>query len=71
MGPRSVYDESKRFAEALTMAYRREHGVRTSIVRIFNTSGPRMRAEDGRAVPTFIRQSLAGEPLTVAGRRRR
>jgi dTDP-glucose 4,6-dehydratase len=67
VGPRSVYDEAKRFAEALTMAYRREHGVRTSIVRIFNTSGPRMRPNDGRAVPTFIKQALAGEPLTVAG----
>jgi dTDP-glucose 4,6-dehydratase len=67
VGPRSVYDESKRFAEALTMAYRREHGVDTAIVRIFNTSGPRMRSEDGRAVPTFIRQALAGEPITVAG----
>jgi dTDP-glucose 4,6-dehydratase len=67
VGPRSVYDEAKRFAEALTMSYRREHGVRTGIVRIFNTSGPRMRPHDGRAVPTFIRQALRGEPLTVAG----
>jgi dTDP-glucose 4,6-dehydratase len=67
VGPRAVYDEAKRFSEALTMAYRREHGMRTSIVRIFNTSGPRMRAADGRAVPTFISQALRGEPLTVAG----
>ncbi|MEU4211743.1 UDP-glucuronic acid decarboxylase family protein [Streptomyces sp. NPDC026206] len=67
VGPRSVYDESKRFAEALVTAYRRTHGTDTSIVRIFNTYGPRMRAGDGRAVPTFIRQALDGEPLTVAG----
>jgi dTDP-glucose 4,6-dehydratase len=67
VGPRAVYDEAKRFAEALTMAYHREHGLRTSIVRIFNTSGPRMRPDDGRAVPTFIKQALRGEPLTVAG----
>ena len=67
VGPRSVYDEAKRFAEAATTAYRTEHGVDTAIVRIFNTFGPRMRAEDGRAVPTFIRQALAGEPLTVTG----
>jgi dTDP-glucose 4,6-dehydratase len=67
IGPRSVYDEGKRFAEALTMAYRRTHGVDTGIVRIFNTYGPRMRGHDGRVVPTFIRQALAGEPLTVAG----
>jgi dTDP-glucose 4,6-dehydratase len=67
VGPRAVYDEAKRFSEALTMAYRREHGLRTSIVRIFNTSGPRMRPDDGRVVPTFIRQALAGEPMTVAG----
>ncbi|MFI1968608.1 epimerase [Streptomyces cinnamoneus] len=67
IGPRSVYDESKRFAEALVTAYRRTHGTDTSIVRIFNTYGPRMRAGDGRAVPTFIRQALDGEPLTVAG----
>ncbi|WP_424861791.1 UDP-glucuronic acid decarboxylase family protein [Streptomyces sp. MMS24-I29] len=67
VGPRSVYDEAKRYAEALTMAYRRTHGVDTGIVRIFNTYGPRMRAHDGRAVPTFIRQALAGEPITVAG----
>ncbi|MBP5870528.1 SDR family oxidoreductase [Streptomyces scabiei] len=67
VGPRSVYDEAKRFAEAATTAYRTEHGVDTAIVRIFNTFGPRMRAEDGRAVPTFIRQALAGESLTVTG----
>jgi dTDP-glucose 4,6-dehydratase len=67
VGPRSSYDEAKRFAEALTMAYRRRHGVDTAIVRIFNTSGPRMRPHDGRAVPTFIRQALTGEALTVAG----
>ena len=67
VGPRGVYDEAKRFAEALTMAYRRAHGVDTAIVRIFNTFGPRMRPNDGRAIPTFIRQALAGEPLTVAG----
>ncbi|MBI1758327.1 MAG: SDR family oxidoreductase [Actinobacteria bacterium] len=67
IGPRSVYDEAKRFAEALTMAYRRTHGVDTAIVRIFNTFGPRMRSHDGRAVPTFIRQALAGEPITVSG----
>jgi dTDP-glucose 4,6-dehydratase len=67
IGPRGVYDEAKRFAEALTMAYRRTHGVDTAIVRIFNTYGPRMRPDDGRAIPTFIRQALAGEPLTVAG----
>lgn len=67
VGPRSVYDEAKRFAEAATTAYRAEHGVDTAIVRICNTFGPRMRAEDGRAVPNFIRQALAGEPLTVTG----
>jgi dTDP-glucose 4,6-dehydratase len=67
VGPRGVYDEAKRFAEALTMAYRRTHGVDTGIVRIFNTYGPRMRPDDGRAIPTFIRQALADEPLTVAG----
>ena len=67
VGPRGVYDEAKRFAEATTMAYRRSRGVDTAIVRIFNTHGPRMRPDDGRAVPTFIRQALAGEPLTVAG----
>jgi dTDP-glucose 4,6-dehydratase len=67
VGPRGVYDEAKRFAEATTMAYRRARGVDTAIVRIFNTHGPRMRPDDGRAVPTFVRQALAGEPLTVAG----
>ncbi|KJY43461.1 epimerase [Streptomyces sp. NRRL B-1568] len=67
IGPRSVYDESKRYAEALVSAYRRTHGTDTAIVRIFNTYGPRMRAGDGRAVPTFIRQALTGDPLTVAG----
>jgi dTDP-glucose 4,6-dehydratase len=67
VGLRGVYDEAKRYAEALTMAYRRTHAVNTAIVRIFNTYGPRMRPDDGRAIPTFIRQALAGEPLTVAG----
>jgi dTDP-glucose 4,6-dehydratase len=67
VGPRGVYDEAKRFAEALTMAYRRTHGVNTAIVRIFNTFGPRMRPNDGRAIPTFMRQALRGEPITVAG----
>lgn len=67
VGPRGVYDEAKRFAEAITMAYNRHHGVETRIVRIFNTYGPRMRAGDGRVVPTFICQALAGEPLTAFG----
>jgi len=67
VGPRGVYDEAKRFAEAMTMAYHRFHGVDTKIVRIFNTFGTRMRLTDGRAIPTFIRQALRGEPLTVAG----
>jgi dTDP-glucose 4,6-dehydratase len=67
VGPRGVYDEAKRFGEAITMAYRRYHEVNTGIVRVFNTSGPRMRPRDGRAVPTFIRQALKGEPITVAG----
>jgi dTDP-glucose 4,6-dehydratase len=67
VGPRGVYDEAKRFAEAMTLAYRRTHGMDTKIVRIFNTFGPRMRPDDGRAIPTFIRQALAGHPLTVAG----
>src|ERR671913_404641 len=67
VGPRGVYDEAKRFSEALTTAYRTSKGVDTGIVRIFNTYGPRMRPHDGRAIPTFIRQALAGEPLTVAG----
>jgi dTDP-glucose 4,6-dehydratase len=67
IGPRGVYDEAKRFAEAMTMAYHRAHGVQTRIVRIFNTIGERMRADDGRAVPNFVMQSLRGEPLTVYG----
>ena len=67
IGPRGVYDEAKRYAEALTVAYRGAEGVDTAIVRIFNTYGPRMRPTDGRAIPTFIRQALAGEPVTVAG----
>lgn len=67
VGPRGVYDEAKRFAEALTMAYHHEHGVKTRIARIFNTYGPRMRLDDGRAVPTFIGQAVRGEPLTVYG----
>jgi dTDP-glucose 4,6-dehydratase len=67
VGPRSAYDEAKRFAEALTTAHRATHGTRTGIVRIFNTYGPRMRADDGRAVPTFVTQALAGRPVTVAG----
>ncbi len=67
IGPRGVYDEGKRFGEALTTAYRDHEGVDTGIVRIFNTYGPRMRPHDGRAIPTFIRQALLGDPLTVAG----
>ena len=67
MGPRGVYDEAKRFAEAITMAYNRHHGLETRIVRIFNTYGPRMRAGDGRVVPAFICQALANESLTVFG----
>ncbi len=67
IGPRSVYDEAKRFSEALTMAYMREHGLDVRIVRIFNTYGPRMRINDGRVVPNFIVQALKGEPLTVYG----
>ena len=67
IGPRGVYDEAKRFAEALTMAYHRYHGVETRIVRIFNTYGTRMRVDDGRALPTFMSQALRGEPLTVYG----
>ena len=67
VGPRGVYDEAKRYAEALTMAYHTQQGVNTSIVRIFNTYGPRMRSHDGRAIPNFIRQALANEPLTVYG----
>jgi len=67
VGPRGVYDEAKRFAEAMTMAYHRFHGVETRIVRIFNTYGPRMRIKDGRVVPAFISQALRNEPLTVFG----
>ena len=67
IGPRGVYDEAKRYAEAMTMAYHRQQGVDTSIVRIFNTYGPRMRAHDGRAIPTFLRQALEDRPLTVFG----
>jgi len=67
VGPRGVYDEAKRFAEAMTMAYHRYHGLDTRIVRIFNCHGPRMRMNDGRAIPNFIRQALTGEPITVYG----
>jgi dTDP-glucose 4,6-dehydratase len=67
IGPRGVYDEAKRFAEAMTMAYHRYHGVDTRIVRIFNTHGPRMRLEDGRAIPAFMTQALTNAPLTVFG----
>ena len=67
IGPRGVYDEAKRYAEALTMAYHRQQGVDTAIVRIFNTYGPRMRAHDGRAIPTFLRQALQDRPITVFG----
>lgn len=67
IGPRSVYDEAKRFAEAITMAYHRYHGLDTRIVRIFNTYGPKMRTDDGRAVPNFLTQALTGKPLTVFG----
>ena len=67
IGPRGVYDEAKRYAEALTMAYHRQQGVDTHIVRIFNTYGPRMRPHDGRAIPTFVRQALEDKPLTVFG----
>ncbi len=67
VGPRGVYDEAKRFAEAITMAYHRYHGLDTRIVRIFNTFGPRMRPDDGRAIPNFIRQALQGAPMTVYG----
>ncbi len=67
VGERSMYDEAKRFAEAMTMAYHREHGVRTHIVRIFNTYGPRMRLDDGRVLPNFVGQALRGDPLTVYG----
>ena len=67
VGPRGVYDEAKRFAEAMTMAYHRYHGVNTKIVRIFNTYGPRMRPRDGRAIPAFVTQALRDEPITVFG----
>ncbi len=67
IGPRGVYDEAKRYAEALTMAYNRQQGVNTKIVRIFNTYGPRMRPHDGRAIPTFLRQAMANKPITVFG----
>jgi dTDP-glucose 4,6-dehydratase len=67
IGPRGVYDEAKRYAEALTMAYHRQQGVDTAIVRIFNTFGPKMRPYDGRAIPTFMRQALCGDPITVFG----
>ena len=67
IGPRGVYDEAKRFGEAMTMAYHRSHGVDTKIVRIFNTYGPRMRANDGRVVPAFITQALSGRPLSIFG----
>jgi dTDP-glucose 4,6-dehydratase len=67
IGPRGVYDEAKRYAEALTMAYHRQQGVDTSIIRIFNTYGPRMRPHDGRAIPTFLRQALRNRPITVFG----
>jgi len=68
IGPRGCYDEAKRFAEAITMAYHRYHGVKTRIVRIFNTYGPRMRLNDGRCLPNFMRQALKGEPLTIYGK---
>ncbi len=67
IGPRGVYDEAKRFAEAITMAYHRTHGVNTKIVRIFNTYGPRMRIKNGRAIPNFLKQALTGEDLTIYG----
>ncbi|HEX5950525.1 MAG TPA: UDP-glucuronic acid decarboxylase family protein [Actinomycetota bacterium] len=67
IGPRSVYDEAKRYAEAITMAYHRVHGIPVQIVRIFNTYGPRMRLNDGRAVPTFVAQAMRGDPITVHG----
>jgi dTDP-glucose 4,6-dehydratase len=67
VGPRGVYDEAKRYAEAMTMAYHRYHGLDTRIVRIFNTYGPRMRLNDGRALPNFLYQALSGEPITVYG----
>jgi dTDP-glucose 4,6-dehydratase len=67
IGPRGVYDEAKRYAEALTMAYHRQQGVDTAIVRIFNTYGARMRPHDGRAIPTFLRQALSDRPITIFG----
>jgi dTDP-glucose 4,6-dehydratase len=67
IGPRGVYDEAKRFAEAITMAYHRTHSINTKIVRIFNTYGPRMRVNDGRAIPNFLKQALTGKDLTVYG----
>ena len=67
VGPRGVYDEAKRYSEAMTMAYHRQQGVDTHIARIFNTYGPRMRQHDGRAIPTFLRQALEGKPITVFG----
>ncbi len=67
IGPRSVYDEAKRFSEAITMAYHNQHGVDTRIVRFFNTYGPRMRLDDGRVVPNFVKQALLGDPLTIYG----
>jgi dTDP-glucose 4,6-dehydratase len=67
IGPRGCYDEAKRFAEAITMAYHRYHGVKTRIVRIFNTYGPRMRLNDGRVLPNFMKQALRGEPITIYG----
>jgi dTDP-glucose 4,6-dehydratase len=67
IGPRGVYDEAKRYAEAMTMAYHSQQGVDTAVVRIFNTYGPRMRSHDGRAIPNFVRQAVANEPLTVYG----
>jgi len=66
-GPRAVYDEAKRFAESLTLAYHRQHGVNSAIVRIFNTYGPRMDLEDGRALPNLLKQALLGQPLTIYG----
>ncbi|MGO9597118.1 MAG: UDP-glucuronic acid decarboxylase family protein [Isosphaeraceae bacterium] len=68
IGPRGCYDEAKRFAEAITMAYHRYHGVKTRIVRIFNTYGPRMRLNDGRVLPNFMKQALRGEPITIFGK---
>jgi dTDP-glucose 4,6-dehydratase len=68
IGPRGCYDEAKRFAEAITMAYQRQHGVDTRIVRIFNTYGPRMRLNDGRVVPAFVSQALTNQPITIFGK---